>query len=61
MHDDKAQPHEHDRTWISLDSASEIKFLSEELGVTEEEVKAAIEQVGSNPDAVKQHILGGKT
>jgi hypothetical protein len=50
-----------DRSRIRLDEDEEVRYWSLELGVTEAELTAAVYQVGHNPEAVRQHIAGGRS
>jgi hypothetical protein len=50
-----------DHSRIRLDEDEEVRYWSLELGVTEAELKAAVYQVGHNPEAVRQHIAGGRS
>jgi len=56
MADDKSMTGEPDRSRISLSEAYEVRYWTENYGVTEERLKAAVEAVGNSPDAVEKWL-----
>lgn len=56
MSDDKTKSGGQDRKRISLSEDYEVRDWSKSLGVTEEELRAAVEAVGNDADAVREHL-----
>ena len=47
-----------DRSRINLSQEHEVRYWSEKLGITPDELKKAGEQVGPMADAVEQRVRG---
>ena len=47
-----------DRSRINLSQEHEVRYWSEKLGITPDELKKAVEQVGPMADAVEQRVRG---
>lgn len=56
MADDKSKPGRPDRDRINVNEEYELRDWSKSLGVTPEELKRAVAQVGDRADAVRQHL-----
>lgn len=56
MADDKTQPGGQDRTRINVNEDYELRDWSKKFGVTPEELKAAVEKVGSSAEAVEAEL-----
>ncbi|RYE40863.1 MAG: DUF3606 domain-containing protein [Hyphomicrobiales bacterium] len=56
MSDDKAKAGGADRRRISLSEDYEVRGWSKKFGVTAEELKAAVAEVGNEADAVEAHL-----
>lgn len=54
--DDKANRGEPDRSRISLSEDYEVRYWTETLGVSKEQLATAIKKVGNSPDAVRQAL-----
>ena len=46
---------------IDVDDPRELRGWCEKLQASEEEVRRAVDQVGRDPDKVRQHLFGGFT
>jgi hypothetical protein len=60
MADDPIRRHGQDGTRINVDQDREVRYWTRELGVSEEELKEAVRQVGTQVDSVRQHLAGGR-
>jgi hypothetical protein len=58
MSDDKSQAHGQDRTRINVNQDYELRDWSKKLGVTPDELKAAVKKVGDRASAVEAHLKG---
>jgi hypothetical protein len=58
MSDDKTKSGGQDRTRISLSEDYEVRDWSEKFGVTPDELKAAVKEVGNDAAAVEAHLKG---
>ena len=58
MADDTNIRHGIDRARINLQQDYEVRYWTKELGVTEEELRKAVEQVGASADKVREQLLG---
>ncbi|HSV20557.1 MAG TPA: DUF3606 domain-containing protein [Casimicrobiaceae bacterium] len=47
-----------DRSRINMSQEHEVRYWSEKLGITPDELKKAVEQVGPMADAVEQRVRG---
>jgi len=56
MSDDKSKTGGADRSRISLSEDYEVRDWSKKFGVTPEELKAAVAEVGNAADAVEAHL-----
>jgi hypothetical protein len=45
-----------DRARINLHEQHEVRYWTEALGVTREELEQAVKQAGNSADAVRQHL-----
>jgi hypothetical protein len=54
--DDTSKPGRPDRDRINVNEEYELRELSKSLGVTPEELKGAVQQVGDQADAVRHHL-----
>jgi Protein of unknown function (DUF3606) len=46
-----------DRSRISMKEAHQIRYWTEALGCSEDELAAAVARVGSSPDAVRRQVF----
>ena len=60
MADDKSKSGGQDRNRINLGEDYEVRDWSEKFGVTPEQLKAAVQAVGNQADAVEAHLKGKK-
>lgn len=60
MADDKSKPGGQDRTRINVNEDYELRDWSKKFGVTPEQLKAAVQAVGTSVSAVEQHLKGRK-
>jgi hypothetical protein len=56
MSDDKTNRGTQDRTRINVHEDYELRDWSKRLGVTPDELKKAVHQVGTSADAVRKHL-----
>jgi Protein of unknown function (DUF3606) len=56
MSDDKTNRGTADRNRINIREDYELRDWSKRLGVTPEELKKAVQQVGTSADAVRKHL-----
>jgi Protein of unknown function (DUF3606) len=56
MADDKSKAGRQDRDRINVNEDYELRDWSKKLGVSPEELKKAVQQVGTSADAVKKHL-----
>ena len=56
MNDDKQDRGEPDRSRISLGEDYEVRYWTERLGVTKEQLAVAVRKVGNSADAVRQAL-----
>jgi hypothetical protein len=56
MADDKSNVGGQDRTRINLSQDYEVRDWSKKFGVTPEELRAAVQAVGSNAQDVERHL-----
>lgn len=59
MADDKTRSGGQDRTRIDVHESYELRDWSEKFGVTPEQLKAAVDAVGTSAEAVEKHLRGG--
>ncbi len=60
MSDDPSQRGPQDRTRINLHEDYEVRYWTQMLGCTPEELRAAVEAVGVSADAVRRHLESGR-
>ena len=53
---DKSKAGKQDRNRINVNEDYELRDWSKRLGVSAEEVKKAVQQVGTSADAVRKHL-----
>ncbi len=58
MADDTSIRHGIDRSRINLQQDHEVRYWTKELGVTEEELRKAVQQVGASADKVREQLRG---
>ena len=56
MADDTTKRGPRDRTQINLDQEHEVRYWTETLGVTKEELRAAVDKVGRSAERVREHL-----
>jgi len=56
MPDDKSQTGGQDRKRIGLSEDYEVRDWSKKFGVTPEQLKAAVQTVGNDAEAVEKHL-----
>lgn len=60
MADDKKLRDGRDRSRVSGSEDYEVQYMAEKLGVSADEVRKAIEQVGNSRDKIEEHLKGRK-
>ena len=48
-----------DRSRINTDQEHEVRYWTKELGVSEEQLRQAVQRVGSSADKVREHLRQG--
>jgi hypothetical protein len=56
MSDDKTKRHGQDRTRISMDEDYEVRYWTEELGVSKERLQEAVDTVGNSAEKVREYL-----
>ena len=56
MSDDTNNAGRPDRDWINLEQDYEVRDWSRALGITEEELRAAVKAVGHSASKVREHL-----
>lgn len=56
MADDRTNRGPEDRLRINVHEQHEVRYWTQALGVTEEQLKAAVKEVGVMADAVRRHL-----
>jgi hypothetical protein len=56
MADDKSKTGSPDRDRINVNEDYELRYWTKELGVTGDELRAAVKVVGPTADAVRRHL-----
>ena len=56
MADDLKNPGAQDRTRISMGEEHEVRYWTKALGVTREQLAAAVAKVGNSADAVRREL-----
>jgi hypothetical protein len=59
MSDNTSNRGEPDRSRISLEQEHEVRYWTETLGCTEEQLREAVAAVGNSADEVRQRVVGG--
>jgi hypothetical protein len=60
MADDKSKPGGQDRTRINVNEDYELRDWSKKFGVTPEQLKAAVQAVGTGAEAVEKYFKDKK-
>jgi len=60
MADDPSKRGPRDRNQINMDQDYEVRYWTETLGVTKEELKAAVDKVGRSAERVREHLRSQK-
>lgn len=60
MSDDKSKTGGQDRTRINVNEDYELRHWSAKFGVTPDELKKAVNAVGTSAEAVEAHLKGQK-
>jgi hypothetical protein len=50
-----------DRSRINVEQSHEVRYWSQKFGVSEEELRKAVEAVGPMADAVERRLRGGQS
>lgn len=58
MSDDMNKRGSQDRSRIALGEEHEVKYWTQSLGVSREELEEAVKSVGNSADKVRQHLEG---
>ncbi|WP_191575919.1 DUF3606 domain-containing protein [Achromobacter insolitus] len=56
MSDDLNQRGPQDRSRINVNESHELRYWTKELGVTEEQLRAAVKVAGVSASAVREHL-----
>lgn len=56
MSDERSRRGPRDRTQVELEEEADVRYWTEELGVTEEELRNAVHTAGIQIDDVRQHL-----
>jgi hypothetical protein len=56
MADDLTQRHGQDRSRISLEQEHEVRYWTQALGVTKEQLAEAVRTVGNSAERVREHL-----
>ncbi len=59
MSDDRSKRSKSDRSRISLDEDYEVRYWTNELGVSKEQLADAVKSVGNSVDKVREHLGKG--
>jgi hypothetical protein len=59
MADDTSKAGAADRSRININQPHELQYWTRALGVSEDELKKAVQAVGTQADAVKRHLGKG--
>ena len=60
MSDDKSKRGARDRNRISMGEEYEVRYWTDQLGVTREELEEAVKSVGNSAQKVREHLRGNK-
>lgn len=56
MPDDKQMAHGRDRKMIAMGEDYEVRYWTQKLGVSKEELQRAVDAVGGNAEKVEQYL-----
>jgi len=56
--DDKQKQDARDRNQVAGSEDYEVDYLAQKLGVSREQVRLAIQQIGNDRDKLEQHLKG---
>jgi hypothetical protein len=56
MADDTSNRGQQDRSRINVSQEHEVRYWTKALGVSEEQLKAAVKSVGNSADKVREHL-----
>jgi hypothetical protein len=59
MADDTSNRGQQDRSRINITQEHEVRYWTETLGVSQEQLKAAVQAVGNSADKVRKHLGKG--
>jgi hypothetical protein len=59
MADDTSIRGPRDRSRINTNQDHEVRYWTKELGVSEEQLRQAVQRVGSSADKVREHLRQG--
>jgi hypothetical protein len=60
MSDDKNNRNDGDRKRIALGEEYEVRYWTQKLGVSREQLEEAVRAVGNSADAVEEHLHKGR-
>jgi hypothetical protein len=56
MADDTSNRGQQDRSRINISQEHEVRYWTETLGVSQDQLKAAVQAVGNSADKVREHL-----
>ena len=59
MADDTSKAGAADRSRINVNQPHEVQYWTKALGISEDQLKKAVQSVGTNADAVRKHLGKG--
>ena len=60
MSDNKNQKDARDRNQVAVGESYEVDYIAKELGVSRQEVEAAIEKVGNSREQISKYLKNNK-
>lgn len=60
MSDDLTNRGAQDRSRIAMGEEHEVRYWTQQLGVSREQLQQAVDAVGNSAEKVRQHLGGGK-
>ena len=60
MSDNKNQKDARDRNQVAVGESYEVDYIAKELGVSRQEVEAAIEKVGNSREEISKYLKNNK-
>ncbi|WP_343558938.1 DUF3606 domain-containing protein [Sphingobacterium sp.] len=60
MSDNKNQKDARDRNQVAISESYEVDYIAKELGVSRQEVEAAIEKVGNSREEISKYLKNNK-